>query len=98
MQVTSNVHALRIPFEVSSWDEPRRGRDVRRVLDEGLAYMQRVHDLVRQIAGPHPGIEPMALCRQIVDRLGLPSLAANPLCARSLASHLKVLDIEDLLA
>jgi hydroxyacylglutathione hydrolase len=83
---------------LSSWDEPRRERDARRVLDEGLVYIQRVHDLVRQIAGPHPGMDHMTLCRQVVDRLGLPSLAANPLCARSLASHLKVLDTEDLLA
>jgi hydroxyacylglutathione hydrolase len=83
---------------LSSWDEPRRGRDIRRVLDEGLTYIQRVHDLVRQIACPHPGMDHMALCRQVVDRLGLPSLAANPLCARSLASHLKILDIEDVLA
>ena len=83
---------------LSSWDQPRRGRDVRRVLDEGLAYIQRIHGLVRQIAGPRPRIDPMDLCRQVVDRLGLPSLAANPLCARSLASHLKVLDTKDLLA
>ncbi len=83
---------------LSSWDEPRRGPDVRRVLDEGLAYIQRVHDRVREIAGPRPGIDPMDLCRQVVARLGLPSLAANPMAARSLQAHLKVLNTEDLLA
>lgn len=82
---------------LSSWDEPRRGPEVCRVLDEGLAAIRRVHDLVRQIACPHPGVDPMVLCRQVVDRLGLPGLAANPMTARSLQAHLKVLDRADLL-
>ena len=82
---------------LGSWDEPRRGRDIQRIMDEGLAYLQKIHDLVRQIAGPNPSIDPMDLCRQVVDRLGLPGVAANPLCARSLQAHLKVLDVEDLL-
>ncbi|MBP8303538.1 MAG: MBL fold metallo-hydrolase [Phycisphaerae bacterium] len=83
---------------LSSWDEPRRGPDVGRVLEEGLATMQRVHDQVRQIACPRPDVDPAVLCRQVVDRLGLPGLAASPMTARSLQAHLKVLDVADLLA
>jgi hydroxyacylglutathione hydrolase len=82
---------------LGSWDEPRRGRDILPVLDEGLACLQKVHDLVRQVAGPNPSMDPMDLCRQVIDRLGLPGAAANPLAARSLQAHLKVLDVEDLL-
>jgi hypothetical protein len=32
----------------------------------------------------------MALCREVVVRLGLPPQAANPLVARSLAGHLRL--------
>jgi glyoxylase-like metal-dependent hydrolase (beta-lactamase superfamily II) len=82
---------------LGSWDEPRRGAAIAAVLDEGLAYLQRIHGLVRQVAGPDPSIDPMALTRQVISRLGLPAMAANPLAARSLQAHLKVLDVEDLL-
>jgi hydroxyacylglutathione hydrolase len=82
---------------LGSWDEPRRGAAIAAVLDEGLAYLQRIQRLVRQVAGPDASIDPMALTRQVISRLGLPAMAANPLAARSLRAHLKVLDVEDLL-
>ena len=72
MQVTPHVHALRIPFEV----RPAPNTVIKRFV---YAYLQKVHGLVRQIAGPNPSIDPMDLCRQVVDRLGLPAVAANPL-------------------
>jgi hydroxyacylglutathione hydrolase len=82
---------------LGSWDEPRKGAAIAAVLDEGLAYLQRIHDLIRQIAGPNRSIDPMVLTRQVISRLGLPAMAANPLASRSLQAHLKVLDVEDLL-
>ena len=90
MQVTPHVHALRIPFEV----RPAPSMAIKRFV---YAYLQKVHDLVRQIAGPDPSIDPVDLCRQVIGRLGLPAVAANALAARSLQAHLKVLDVEDLL-
>jgi glyoxylase-like metal-dependent hydrolase (beta-lactamase superfamily II) len=81
---------------LGSWDEPRRGSAIVTVLDEGLAYLQRIHGLVRQVVRRGGSIDPMDLCRQVIGRLGLPGMAANPMAARSLQAHLKVLDVEDL--
>lgn len=35
--------------------------------------------------------EPMSLCRLVVARLGLPTLAANPLVATSVEAHRRLL-------
>jgi len=55
-------------------------------------YLLQIDETVRKIAAGQKQIEPMGLCRQVVQKLGLPLVAVNPLVARALMSHLKVAD------
>jgi hypothetical protein len=51
-----------------------------------VAWLHAVDAAVHRVASENPA-DAMALCRQVVAQLGLPAPAANPLVARSLASH-----------
>jgi glyoxylase-like metal-dependent hydrolase (beta-lactamase superfamily II) len=82
---------------LSSWDEPRTGEHAYRAMDEGLAYLQRVHETVITVAGRNPHLNSMEVCTRVLDALGLPATSANPLIARSIEAHLAVRDYHDLL-
>lgn len=75
---------------LSSWDEPRSGPEAYRRMDEGLLYLQRVHETVLRLAGDSKDPDPLALCAKVFADLGIPPAAANPITARSIAAHLKV--------
>lgn len=74
---------------LASWDEPRKGNGVYERLDEGLHYLQRIHDSVRRFAEKNGHtLEPMELSKNVLEDLGIPPEAADPLVALSFASHL----------
>jgi glyoxylase-like metal-dependent hydrolase (beta-lactamase superfamily II) len=74
---------------LSAWDVPRAGREAHQRIREAIAWMHRIDGAVR--AAARPGVpDPMALCREVVVRLGLPPHAANPLVARSFMGHLRL--------
>ncbi len=75
---------------LSSWDEPRKGDEVYRRMDEGLEYLQRIHTAVITCSGDKAKPDTMELCRCVLGELGIPPDAANPLAAKSLASNLAV--------
>jgi len=81
---------------LSSWSAPEPGADPLGLLDEGIRHLQHLHELVRSIAAQERTMPPMDLCRALVQRLGLPEAAINPLVARSFASHLPLLDQKSL--
>jgi glyoxylase-like metal-dependent hydrolase (beta-lactamase superfamily II) len=82
---------------LSSWDEPRTGEQAYQALDEGLAYLQRVHETVITVAERNPYLNSLEVCTRVLDALGLPTTSANPLIARSVEAHLAVRDHHDLL-
>lgn len=98
--VRSIKRLLQIPgleHLLSAWDEPKTGTaESQGAMRASLDYLQTIHNLVRDFHGRSAKPEPMVLCQQVTGRLGLPPLAANPLVARSLVSHLKALDCKDL--
>lgn len=76
----------------SSWEEPRYGAEAaRQALVGGLTYLREVHDAVTACAPLATPDDPMDLCRLVVARLGLPTLAANPLVATSVEAHRRLL-------
>ena len=80
-----------------SWDEPRQGAMVYQRMDEGLQYLQRVHDAVRKCS-PHattPDLMELSGC--VLKEISLPQELANPLVARSMAAHLALRDQKDIL-
>lgn len=83
---------------LSSWEAPIQGEDrIRQRIAAGVSWLQRIHATVlrthkeQQVTG-------MALCTKVVQELGLPPLAANPLVARSLQSSLALAGTSDLFA
>jgi glyoxylase-like metal-dependent hydrolase (beta-lactamase superfamily II) len=80
-----------------SWDEPRKADEVYQRMDAGLEYIQRIHEVVLKIAPKGSSPDPMELCRRAFEQLGIPPESANPLAARSFASHLKARKFPDLL-
>ena len=90
-----------IKFLLSAWDELRLDGDAYRVMDEGLGYLQSIHNAVLKVAGamgPDARLDAMELCRRVLAELGLPAAMANPLVARSFQSSLKLSDQQDLLS
>jgi hydroxyacylglutathione hydrolase len=81
---------------LASWDEPRRGPQIREVIDSGRHYLQRMHDAVNELAGNAEAVTP-ELVRAILTRAGVTG-PANPLTARSLAAHLRARDRRSLAA
>ncbi len=77
---------------LSSWDEPRQGAAIYERMDEGLAYIQRVHDAVRKCSdgAAEPDLQKLTPC--VLTELGMPPELANPLVARTFAAHLAVRD------
>ena len=73
---------------LESWDEPRKGDQVYERMDEGLRHIQRIHESVLKAADNDPSPEPMKLCKKVLEELGIPSVAVNPLVARTFAAHL----------
>jgi hydroxyacylglutathione hydrolase len=82
---------------LASWDEPRKGDEAYRRMDEGLLYLQQIHEAVRACAEENPGAEPLQLCPCVLQKIGIPPENANPLVARSIEAHLKVRDRQSII-
>lgn len=82
---------------LASWTDPKEGDEAYKMMDDGLDYLQGIHNTIRKITNEEILRDPMKLCKQMVHALGLPEIAVNPLIAKSFASHLKVRDRQNLL-
>jgi hydroxyacylglutathione hydrolase len=77
-----------IELLLSSWEAPVKGRDeIARRMNESLQYLEKIHQSILRISEVK-SIEPMELCRRVVDALGLPPAAVNPLVANGFSSSL----------
>jgi len=74
---------------LSSWDDPKRGPEVLRAMDESLIFLRSIQRAVFEVVDEYPTEDLMAMCGQVVRIMGLPPAALNPLVARSLASSLE---------
>jgi len=81
----------------ASWDEPRKGDEAYRRMDEGLLYLQQVHEAVRTCAEETPGASSPQLCPCVLQKIGIPPEIANPIIARSVEAHLKVRDRQSII-
>jgi hydroxyacylglutathione hydrolase len=78
---------------LQAWAEPTKGDEVYRQMDQGVAYLQMIHEAVLASAGSgSPDL--MELTRKTATALGLPPSAVNPLFARTIAANLRVRDRE----
>jgi len=73
---------------LSSWEPPVVGqKTIQERMAGGIAYLEKIHEAVLAADGGR-GIDTMELCRQVVNNLGLPPFAVNPLVAKAFASSL----------
>lgn len=79
-----------VRYLLSAWDEPAKGDEVYKRLDEGLHYIQHIHELVLRLTENDPAPDPMELCKRALVELGLPPETANPIAAKSFMAHLKL--------
>ena len=82
---------------LASWIDPVAGGSAYKMMDEGLEYLQRIHEAIRDIAAKEGADDAMVLCARAAKILGLPEVAVNPLIAQSFVSHLKIIDRDKLL-
>lgn len=75
---------------VSSWAAPVRGHDrILRQMDQSIRYLERIHETTLRARSRNVGTEnPMELCRQVMNDLGLPAFSVNPIAAKAFASSL----------
>ncbi len=92
LRAIPGIHQL-----LSSWDDPSKEAEAYQRMDEGLAYLQRIHEAVIRVSGDDPSPEPLALCSRALEELGIPAAVANPLIAKSFASHLPLRDRKKIL-
>lgn len=95
-EAVDSIHLLKkidgIECLLSSWRDPTPEDKPQEILDQGLLYFQKIHSVVREVVGKGGNSDPMTLCSKVVDVLHLPKLAVNPIVAKSLCSHLPLLD------
>jgi len=73
----------------SSWHDPVQGEKVYQVMDESLAYIQKIHDLVRQEKAQSPVLNPKELTIRVLKGLALPESLLNPIVITTVEAHLK---------
>jgi hydroxyacylglutathione hydrolase len=77
---------------LSSWDTHRFEAEASSVFNQCQDYLQTIHEAIRAEVEDPRLIDPMVLCQAVLSRLKLPAVAANPLVASSLMSHVPYLD------
>lgn len=81
-----------IKWLLGSWADPKKGEQAYKMIDDGLDYLQGIHNAIIEISDKNVLNDPMELCKQMVAKLKLPEIAINPIVAKSFASHLKILN------
>ena len=79
------------PVEVllSSWDEPRFGAEARAAIDRGLVAVRTLHGAVMAAREATGSEDAQAVAAAVVERLGLPPAALNPVVVTTIAAHLR---------
>lgn len=92
----SSIHSIEKLKEIkginvllSSWDDPKENNEAYNVMEEGLAYLKQIHRSVSKIADGNQKLDSLEFCRMVLNDLGIPEMAANPIVARSLQTNLR---------
>ena len=85
LQTVKGLQAL-----FSSWHDPIQGEKVYRTMDEALAYMQKVHEVVRKENAAAPSLDSRELTIRVLMNLGLPESLLSPIVVTTIEAHQKV--------
>lgn len=89
---TSGINTL-----LAAWGDPIEGRQVYKLMDESLHYLQHIHETVINSADINSSLVSYELCEIVLEKLGLPMITVNPLVVKSFESSLKFRNNVDLL-
>jgi hydroxyacylglutathione hydrolase len=81
-----------IEYLLASWDDPRNCEHAYKIMDEGLRYLQSIHEAVLKTAKRSGDLDSMELCRRVLKELGMPETIASPLVARSFQASIAARD------
>ena len=74
---------------LSSWHDPILGEKVYQVMEESLAYIQKVHELVRKEKAQSAGLNSKELALRVLKGLGIPESLLNPIVITTVEAHLR---------
>jgi hydroxyacylglutathione hydrolase len=83
----SGIRGLKALF--SSWHDPILEEKVYQVMEESLAYIQKVHDLVREEKAKSPALNPKELTLRVLKSLALPESLLSPIVITTIEAHLQ---------
>lgn len=86
-----------VRYLLPSWDEPRQGVAVYQRMEEGLQYLQRIHEAVRACTKKSAAPEPLKATPCVLKQISLPPELAGPIVARSIAAHLDLRSEENII-
>ena len=82
---------------LSSWHDPILGEKVYPTLHEALAYMQKVHGVVRRENAGAPSLDSKGITIRVLKALGIPENMASPIVITTIEAHRKAWEQEDIL-
>jgi len=79
----------------SSWHDPIQGEKVYQTMDEALAYMQKVQEMVRQENAKAPSLASQELTLRVLKGLGIPENLASPIVVTTIEAHRKACQMDE---
>jgi glyoxylase-like metal-dependent hydrolase (beta-lactamase superfamily II) len=75
---------------LASWDDPRRDDAAYKTMNDGINYLIQIHETVHDVFNNESNhIEnPLDFTKQVLNKLGLPEMVANPIIVRSFKSNM----------
>jgi glyoxylase-like metal-dependent hydrolase (beta-lactamase superfamily II) len=78
----------------SSWLEPQHGENASAEMEKSIAYMQRLHEIVRRTKSEFPAMDRAGLCSRVLEIIGQPKI---PNVIKTIEAHLDASHIENML-
>jgi glyoxylase-like metal-dependent hydrolase (beta-lactamase superfamily II) len=74
---------------LGSWDSPRHGSEVSKMLGDALGFLDEIDRKVKDVAAREQNLSSTSLCRMVLDEMGMRQVPTLPLVARSFQSNLR---------
>jgi glyoxylase-like metal-dependent hydrolase (beta-lactamase superfamily II) len=73
---------------LAAWDDPRKGNEVYRIMDDSLDYLKHINEIVKKVDDMDLDLDPIEFSKRVLKEINIPEMAANPIIARSFQSNL----------
>lgn len=73
---------------LAAWDDPRKGNEVYRIMDDSLDYLKHINETVKKVDDMDLDLDQIEFSKRVLKEINIPEMAANPIIARSFQSNL----------